>query len=141
MPKHTTDTTHQDLPHLPVRQSPSAEVITDQDKLMGLLAYVIGVIVSLIILLSETGRQSRFQKYHAVQSLLLAAAFVVVDLVVICPIALLVTTITVGCGSLCFVPLIFAELGVHIYYGVKAYQGEYATIPLLTDFANNLGWL
>lgn len=32
-------------------------------------------------------------------------------------------------------------LGLQIFYGVKAYQGEYTKIPLLTDMSHSAGWL
>jgi hypothetical protein len=28
-----------------------------------------------------------------------------------------------------------------IYLAVKAYQGEWVTVPLLTDFCKNQGWI
>ena len=27
-----------------------------------------------------------------------------------------------------------------VYLGIKAYQGEYVTIPVVTDFIKNQGW-
>jgi uncharacterized membrane protein len=31
-------------------------------------------------------------------------------------------------------------LVAQIYWGYKAYQGEYVTIPVVTDFVKNQGW-
>jgi uncharacterized membrane protein len=120
---------------------PSDQQITDNDKLMALLSYVIWVIVPLIVLLSETGKQRPFQKYHAVQSLVLAVALLIIDFIVICPLSLILGALTLGIGSICsaIIPLLLWALS--IYYGIKAYQGEYVTIPVVTDFARNQKWL
>lgn len=42
-------------------------------------------------------------------------------------------TITLGCGGILFL--------VMIYWGIKAYQGEYVTIPVITDFIKKQGWV
>jgi uncharacterized membrane protein len=115
--------------------------ITDNDKLMALLAYIISLIVPLIILLSETNKQRPFQRYHAIQSLLLSAVIVIASFVIGCPLSLIIGLLTAGFGAICTAPLGLVFLAVLIYYGIEAYQGKYTVIPVLTDFAKNQGWL
>jgi len=113
-----------------------ASDITDNDKMMALLSYVISLI-ALIILLSESGKQRRFQRYHAVHALSMFVALWLVIFLVGC----LVSVVTLGVGSfllpffglLYYVPM--------IYYGVQAYQGKYVNVPLVTDFVRGQGWV
>lgn len=54
---------------------PAAEgEATDSDRLMALLAYIIGFVVPIIILLTDA-RNRPFQRYHAVQALALDVAW------------------------------------------------------------------
>jgi len=115
--------------------------ITDNDKMMALLAYVIGVVVPLIILLSETGKRRLFQRYHAVHSLILSAILFFVTLLVGCTIGLVLELLTAGLGTCCLLPLMIAPYGIAVYYGIQAYQGKYVEIPLITDFARGQGWV
>ncbi len=108
----------------------SAEEAGDQDRLMALLAYIIGIIVPLIILLTDM-KNRPFQKYHAVQALVAQIALTVLFFVIgLIPI--------IGC----IIPLLsLAALGLFIYYGIQAYQGNYFEIPVVTAFARQQGWL
>jgi len=98
--------------------------ITSDDKLWGALSYIFTPIVGIIVLLMEDKKARPFIKFHAVQSI---AAGVVLWIVL--PI---IATLTLGCGAI---------LGfVVFYWAYKAYQGEYVSIPLLTDFIKKQGW-
>ena len=115
--------------------------INDQDKLMGALAYIIGLIVPLIILLTESKNRA-YQRYHAIQSLGLSAA-IFVGAILLCIVGVAIQLIPVlgqiiGC-LMTFVYLI--PLVVMVYYAYKAYQGEYFVIPMLTDFLKKQKWL
>jgi uncharacterized membrane protein len=100
--------------------------INDQDKLMAALSYPIGI-VALVILLVEDMKNRPFQKYHAVQAL-------AVNIIII------ILSILLGwTGVGCCVPLLIWL--VAIYWGIKAYQGEYFEIPALTDFLKGQGWI
>ena len=101
--------------------------INDNDRLMALLAWIIPL-VALIMLFVESMRERPFQKYHAVNSL----AFSVVFFVVLS----IISVVTFGFGSCLFI-LWF----VVIYWGVKAYQGEWVEIPWLTGFLKGQGWI
>jgi uncharacterized membrane protein len=100
--------------------SPSEEVTSD-DKLWALLAYIIGIIVPVIILVMEDKKSRRFLRYHAIQAL---ASQIVLSII---------AAVTCGFGSVVFL--------VEIYFAIKAYQGEYFEIPLITDFIKKQGWV
>jgi uncharacterized membrane protein len=126
---------------------PRDQEITDNDRLMGLLSYVVWLIVPLIVLLTEAGRTRAFQRFHAIQSLGVLVAAVIFDVVISvcgCLATLVLAAITAGLGSLlavCLMPIYLAPWAVSIYYGVRAYQGQYVEIPYLTSFMTQQGWL
>jgi uncharacterized protein len=98
-----------------------SEEITSDDKLWALLAYIVAIIVPIIILVMEDKKNRRFLRYHAIQAL---ASQIVLSII---------TAVTCGFGSVVFL--------VEIYFAIKAYQGEYLVIPLLTDFMKKQGWV
>lgn len=115
--------------------------ITDNDKMMGLLSYVIGMVVPLVILLSESGKQRHFQRYHAVHSLVLNGALLLVTLLCDCTVGLVLSALTAGLAMLCLVPISLIPYGLAIYYGIQAYQGTYCEIPVVTNFVKGQGWV
>ena len=96
------------------------------DKLWSLLSWLFWPI-AIIVLLLEDKKQQPFIKYHAVQSLVLG--------VVGWAISGLLSAVFIGC----FVGL--ALLIYTIYLAVQAYQGEWVTVPFVTDFCKNQGWI
>lgn len=106
----------------PMPQVVSSDVTSD-DKLWALLCYIFAPIVSIIVLLMEDKKNRPFLRYHAIQSLALSVAYLITLIVVI------------GC---CLSPIYLVAI---IYYGIKAYNGEYVTIPFLTDFCKQQKWL
>ena len=102
--------------------------VNDNDRLMAAIAYPISI-VALVMLLSENMRSRPFQKYHAVQAL---AANIVLGAVLI-----IIAVVTIGLGA-CLIPFAFIPL---LYWAYQAYQGEWLTIPLITDFCQGQGWL
>ena len=102
------------------------EEVTQDDKLWALLSWLFWPI-AIVVLLLEDKKQRPFIKYHAVQSLVLAAVGWIIGLVL--------SFIGVGC-VLWVVWLIYV-----IYLAVKSYQGEWVTIPGVTDFCKNQGWI
>lgn len=115
----------------------ASSAITDNDKMMALLSYVITFIVPLIVLLSEASKRRRFQRYHAIHALIMGATLWVVVLLLSC----IISIVTLGYGSLCVLPLFLLPYVPMIYYGVQGYQGEYVDIPLITDFIKSQGWV
>jgi len=120
--------------------SPPAGDITENDRLMALLAYIFGVIVPIIILVSEGMKNRPFQRYHAIQSLGLWVATLIYS-VVACIVYFLLTTITFGILGLCLWIIFLLPLVPVILYGIKAYQGEWVVIPVVTDFVKGQGWV
>jgi len=97
--------------------------ITSDDKLWVLLAYVLSPLVPIIILLLEDKKNRPFIKAHNTQALVLGVISVVIGIVL--------------SWTVC-VPL---ALWVYmIYLGIQGYQGQYVTIPVITDFVKNQGW-
>jgi uncharacterized membrane protein len=120
--------------------SPPAGDITENDRLMALLAYIFGVIVPIIILVSEGMKNRPFQRYHAIQSLGLWVATLIYS-VVACIVYFLLTTITFGILGLCLWIIFLLPLVPVILYGIKAYGGEWVVIPVVTDFVKGQGWV
>lgn len=100
--------------------------INDQDKLMSALAYPIGII-AVVILLVDSMKTRPFQKYHAVQALAVNVVLFILSIV-------LGWTVILAC-----VP--FLLWFVTFYWAYQAYQGQYLVIPGLTDFLKGQGWL
>jgi uncharacterized membrane protein len=101
-------------------EQPMNPEITQDDKLWALLSYLFPVI-AIVVLLMEEKKNRPFIRFHAVQSL---AVTVVLSII---------ATITLGCGGILFLAM--------IYWGIKAYQGEYVSVPLITDFIKKQGWV
>lgn len=100
--------------------------VTSDDKLWAALAYVFTPIVPIIILLLEDKKNRPFIKAHNGQALAWGVLMVVAGFV------LSITII-----GACLLPVGFI---IQLYWAYKAYQGEYITIPVLTDFVKNQGW-
>jgi uncharacterized protein len=101
--------------------------ITSDDKLWSLLSYLIAPLVPIIVLLMEDKKSRPFIKYHAVQALALS----------------LVVYIGSAILSFIFVGICTGILGAIylIYLAIKAYQGEYVVIPVVTDFCKKQNWI
>lgn len=122
---------------------PSAD---SDDRLVGLLNYVVPVLLPAIVLLSESSAKRPFQRFHAVQSLGLSAAMILVGIALGLVSAILgvipVINIIVGIALVCLTPILFLmALVAVVYYGVQAYQGKRFVIPGVTSFLINQGWL
>lgn len=98
---------------------PGSSDVTDDDKLWALLGYIIPII-ALIALLLEEKKDRPFIKYHAVQALVLGVISLILNATI--------------CGGL----LVWLYA---IYVGFLAYQGQWATVPFVTDFSKNQGWI
>ena len=97
--------------------------ITDDDKLWALLSWIIWII-GLIAILMEDKKDRPFIKYNAVMSLALGIVLTIV--------VAITSPFTCGLTVLLFI--------YPIYLGIKSYQGEWVTVPWLTDFVKNQGW-
>jgi len=103
----------------------SSEVTSD-DKLWAALAYVFTPIIPVILMLLEDKKDRPFIKAHNAQALAWGVVLWVLTFV------LSFVIIGICVGLLGFV--------LQLYWGYKAYQGEYINIPVITDFVKNQGW-
>jgi uncharacterized membrane protein len=102
--------------------------VTSDDKLWAMLAYVFTPLIPIILHLMEDKKNRPFIRAHNAQAL----AWGLINLVG--------GTILSGVLFFCFgAPSLIIWL-VGVYWGYKAYQGEYITIPVITDFVKNQGW-
>jgi uncharacterized membrane protein len=116
------------------------------DRLIGMLAYVIPVLLPVIVLLSESGNKRPFQRYHAVQSLGLSIAFAMIGVAATIGTAIIqiipVIGWLVGVLMLCLTPIAMLMVVIAMfYYGYQAYQGQRFAIPGLTSFLKDQGWV
>lgn len=97
--------------------------VTSDDKLWALLAYILAPLVPIIILLIEDKKNRPFLKAHNAQALVLGVVGIVFNVLL---------------SWLCIPSLLYLILV--IYYGVKAYKGEYIEIPVITNWCKSQGW-
>ena len=104
----------------------TASATTSDDKLWSLLAYVLSPLGPIIIMLMEDKKNRPFIRAHNVQALLWGLIVSIVGGVT--------TLVVVG---FCILPLGFIA---EVYWGYKAYQGQYVNIPVVTNFVKSQGW-
>lgn len=127
------------------------ETATSEDKLIALLCYwsqiVMPFVMPVIVLLSESGKRRAFQRHHAVQSLGLTGAVIGLFLlgsmgiialnIILPPIGFLV-----GILALCLSPIAyFMVLTAYLFYGWQSNKGKLFSIPVLSQFLRQNGWL
>jgi uncharacterized membrane protein len=100
---------------------------TSDDRLWALLSYLLTPLIPIVILLMEDKKNRPFIKAHSMQALALGVVLVVIN--------------TIGA----FIPIVgcifpIATLVLVIFYGVKAYRGEYIEIPVISNFVKSQGW-
>ncbi len=110
-----------DVDNMPVgdKKENSDDGVSNDDRLWALLGFIFGLI-ALIALLIEDKRDRDFIKYNAVHALMIAALVILLS----------------WTGCLWVIPWAYG-----LYLGIKAYQGEWIEIPVLTDFAKQQGWV
>ena len=99
--------------------------ITSDDKLWALLAYLLTPIVPVIILLMDDKKNRPFIRAHNAQALAWGIVVIVLGSII--------GAITFGLGFI-------ATAVITIIWAVKAYQGNYVNIPVITDFVKKQGW-
>jgi uncharacterized protein len=110
-----------------VNPQPPVGELTDDDKLWALLSWIFSPFVPVIVLLLEDKKQRAFIKYNAIQALALSIVGYVISAVL--------SAVVVGC----FTGL--ALLVYIIYLAIQSYQGKWVTVPVVTDFCVNQGWI
>ena len=102
---------------------------TSDDRLWALLAYLLTPLVPIIILFLEDKKNRPFLKLHNGQALGLGLVEVVLSIIL--------SIVSFGILG-CILP--FVILGINIYFGVKAYNGNVFEIPVITNFVRQQGW-
>jgi uncharacterized protein len=103
--------------------------VTSDDKLWALLSYIFSPVIPLVIMFLMPDKKDRpFLRYHSVQALVFGVVGIVISAI---------ASITVVLA--CIIPPLY--LIAAIFYGFKAYQGNYVTIPVITNFAKQQGWM
>ncbi len=108
-------------------QAPMSPDVTSDDKLWGLLEYLLTPIVPIIVLLMEDKKNRPFLRAHTAQALALGIVLWILN-------GILIPVFFIGCVTT------IITVGIVIYYGLKAYRGETFSIPVLTDFVKKQGW-
>lgn len=105
-------------------------------KIASALGYPIGLI-AIIMIIIEKG--NRFARFHALQSLLLHVAWVVIFIVVGIVFGIMTAiSSTLGLLGIAVYPLLMlAYFGSLLFCAYKAYQGEMFKLPVVGDMAQN----
>lgn len=106
-------------------------------NLAALLSYLFGWVSGLIFFLIE--KESRYVRFHAMQSILLNAAVIVVVVgftIVNTMIAFISGTLAALFGLLWFV-ILLGIIGIAILCMIKAFQGQEFKLPIIGDMAAN----
>lgn len=113
----------------PVGEEQVTEQVSDDDKVWAFLSWFpyVGWIPAIIALLIEPQKDRSFVRYHAIQALTANVALGALSIV-------LTGTIILACLS----PFLWVVL---LYPAIEAYQGEYVSIPVVTDFCKSQGWI
>jgi uncharacterized protein len=101
--------------------------LTDDDKLWALLSWIFAPIVPIIVLFMEDKKARPFLKYNAIQALVVSVVGYIIGSVLI--------PVFVGCAIL---PAVWVYM---IVLAIQSYQGKWVTIPVITDFCKNQGWI
>ncbi len=97
------------------------------DKLFGLLSYLLAPIMGIIILVTDSMKVKPYLKTHAVQGIAMSVVLIVI--------AFILTATVIGS---CAVPFLII---IPIIFGIQAYQMKDVNIPVLTDFCKKQGWI
>ena len=118
---------------------------TNDDRIMAALAYasqlLIPLLVPIVILISETSKKRSFQRYHAIQAI--AVAVVIWGLLLALTVMASVSIVTIILAlCLCFiVPAMIVLWLLPLYYAILAYNGKRFSIPGITQFLRDQGWV
>ncbi len=102
-------------------------------NLASALGYPIGIIALIMVIIEK---QNRFARFHALQSLLLIAAWIVIAIVL----SILIGILSAISSYLGFIGILFPLIwlvwfAALIFCAYKAYQGEWFKLPVIGDMA------
>ena len=115
------------------------EELDSNDKLLCTLAYPIGYIIPIVLLVTK--KENRACRYHAFNALFAQIAAMVIFVVLSIVIGILAHIPGLGCvagiiGSAVLSVYWLAFLIYTIYLALEVQKGSYPTIPYITEFAN-----
>jgi uncharacterized membrane protein len=97
---------------------PAPEEVSSDAKLWALLAYLLCPLFGILILVMDDKKNDPFMRFHAVQSIALSIAIIVLSWI-------------------CIGVLVWFYA---IYLGLVAYKGQVFEIPFITNFCQEKGW-
>ena len=108
-------------------------------NLAALLGYIIWIIALISVIMEK---ENRFVKFHAIQSLLLHAAAIIVFICLVIILAILgIVLALAGVGALAgllwllYMVVVLAYIGTLVYSAVKAYGGVEFELPIIGSMA------
>ena len=114
--------------------------LSPDERMMAMLAHILaiftGFIAPLVIYLIRKD-QSRFVAFHAMQSLMLVGAYIVI-MIVLYILVFIITLVTMGIGAVLYIPLMilaFVPMIFQILAGVHANNGEWYEYPVIGQMA------
>ncbi|ODS36605.1 MAG: hypothetical protein A7316_02375 [Candidatus Altiarchaeales archaeon WOR_SM1_86-2] len=110
----------------------------DDSRMLGAIAYAGSILISLLapLLIYLIAREDKFARFHALQSLILGAALIVV-FIVLWVFITIIAVVTFGLGAVLYLLLILlalAALVLYLYCAYLAYEGKAFQLPYITDF-------
>jgi uncharacterized membrane protein len=110
-------------------QAPAAAAArTEDEKMKGALAYVLGLFTGILVLL--IAGDNKFLKFHAWQSIIGSIAIGVVYFIL----ATIISVVTLGLGALCMAPLGLVVWLYLLYGAYMVYTGKDFVIPVVGEF-------
>lgn len=103
--------------------------VTSDDRLWGLLSYLLTPIIPIVILLMPDKKDRPFLKAHTMQALLLGVVEFILE-----SILGVVSAGILGCV------VWVAAIVINVMYALKANKGEVFEIPVITNFIRQQGW-
>ena len=126
-------------PEAAAAPAPAGDDPSQDNPVMALLSYLLGLIFILIILLTDM-KKSRYNRFHAWQALFLGLSFlaIFVALAILGTILGFIPVVNIIAGIAMFVlyPLLcIAILILNIVVGIKAYNKQEIILPLVGEWA------
>ncbi len=100
---------------------------SDDEKLFGLIAWLIPVIGSLVVMLTK--KESKFALFHAKQALIIHIGLGIIHFILFIPGLFILLPLLLD------IPLLLVHLALALYGAFMAYTGKWLKIPVIADLA------
>lgn len=126
---------------MPKKDKPKAEARPSENKdenILGVICYLLGV---LALILYYVMKESKFIRFHAMQSALLSVVWFAVFIVLI-GISFMLTIVTLPLGGiggmvyLCVLPIGLVAIVTVVFGAWKAFEGEMYKMPVIGEYAD-----